>query len=453
MNLSNLKHIYFIGIGGIGMSALARYFRKSGAVVSGYDKVRTPLTEKLEKEGIPVIYEDDPGLLPDSIDLIIVTPAIPVNHKQLTYLSGECIPIRKRSEVLGAITKDKTTIAVAGTHGKTSVSSILAHILNHTGKKVSAFVGGIMKNYDSNVIFCCDPEILVVEADEYDRSLLSLNPTMAVITAMDADHLDVHGSRDSLVETFRKFTEKIDKKGHLIINEKIETNFIGHSVPRRYGFEKGSDYQITDYRIHKNQYEFDAKGPNDFSLKGVKFRIPGRFNLENALAAAAMAFLYGCKDGIKEALETYEGVKRRFDYRINLPGMVYIDDYAHHPEEIRACVNAVKELYPGKKITGIFQPHLFTRTRDFADEFAQSLDLLDDIILLDIYPARELPIEDVSSGLILEKMKNKSKQICSKEELTGIINDKEPEILLTIGAGDIDQMVEPIEQLLLKKYA
>lgn len=453
MNLKELKDIYFLGIGGIGMSALARYFLKAGVRVSGYDRVRTPLTEALEEEGIGVIYADDPGLLPENTDMVVYTPAIPKDQRQFVYLSSTGVPIFKRSEVLGMVTREKFTIAVAGTHGKTSVSSILAHILNFNGRKVTAFVGGIMKNYESNIILNDDPEIIVVEADEFDRSFLKLHPSIAIITAADADHLDIYGSKESMLETFREFAGNVDPAGHLIVNDKIGPGTFRHPHLHSYGFNDGSEFRISNYVITNHRLSFQAMLKNKVFLKDAGFRIPGRFNLENALAASAAAFLAGVEEGLCEALETYEGVQRRFDIRVNLPEIVFIDDYAHHPEEISACINAVKEMYPGKRITGIFQPHLYSRTRDFADGFAASLEQLDDIILLDIYPARELPIEHVSSKMILDKIKNTSRQLCARDALVETVKSKNPEVLLTLGAGDIDRLVEPIKEMLLRKYA
>ncbi|MBU2651627.1 MAG: UDP-N-acetylmuramate--L-alanine ligase [Bacteroidetes bacterium] len=451
MNLSNLHMVYFLGIGGIGMSALARYFHQAGVKVAGYDRVKTDLTAELEKEGINIHYEDDPSTLPSAIDLVVITPAIPWNHNELNQLKNQGTPVLKRSEILGLLTQGKSTLAVAGTHGKTTVSSMLAHILHSSGIPISAFIGGIMKNYNSNVVLEENPSWYIVEADEYDRSFLTLNPEIAIITAMDADHLDIYGDHGRLREAFLEFSKKIPDGGYLVINEKAGQLPADHIHSITYGFSLNSQVQVESYRIEDHRFVFDASGPGDFKLHDVRLQTPGRFNIENALAAAYAAFLAGCSTmDITNALESYTGVKRRFDYRVRTQDTVYIDDYAHHPEELKACILAVKELYPGKKVTGIFQPHLFSRTRDFAGEFAASLELLDDVILLDIYPARELPIEGVDSGMILDKIKRIPGMICPKKDVPGVIAEKKPEVLLTLGAGDIDLLVEPLQQLLTK---
>jgi len=451
MNLNNLHMVYFLGIGGIGMSALARYFHQAGVMVAGYDRVKTALTAELEKEGITIHYDDDPSMLPSAIDLAVLTPAIPWNHNELNQLKNQGTPVLKRSEVLGLLTQGKSTLAVAGTHGKTTVSSMLAHIMHSSGIRVSAFIGGIMKNYNSNVVLEENPSWYIVEADEYDRSFLTLNPEIAIITAMDADHLDIYGDHGRLREAFLEFSKKIPDGGYLVINEKAGELPAGHINSITYGFSPDSPAHIDDYRIEDHHFVFSASGPGDFKLHEVRLQTPGRFNIENALAAAYAAFLAGCSTiDIKHALESYTGVKRRFDYRVRTQDTVYIDDYAHHPEELKACILAVKELYPGKKVTGIFQPHLYSRTRDFAGEFAASLELLDEIILLDIYPARELPIEGVDSRMILDQISRVPGMICHKEDVPRVIAGKNPEVLLTLGAGDIDLLVEPLQQLLNK---
>jgi len=447
----NIKHIYFIGIGGIGMSALAKYFNVNGFKVSGYDRTPSHITEQLTCEGIPVFYVDDPALLPDAIDLVIYTPAIPKAHKQLNYfVEKECL-LKKRSEILGVITKDVYTIAVAGTHGKTTVSSIITHILKTADFDFMSFMGGIAKNYKSNFLSNKKNKIAVVEADEFDRSFLQLYPDIALISAMDADHLDIYGTLNNMVDAYNAFADQVKPQGQLILNTKTDV-LINNSVNQRfnYSINDNTSYKASNIEIKNGAYHFDIIKPNNLIIENLQLNIGGRHNIENTVAAVAVCKTLGVDDAlISKAISTYIGVERRFDVRINHKKLVYIDDYAHHPEELRMFILSVKEMYPDKNITGVFQPHLFSRTRDFCEGFAQSLDMLDAIILLDIYPARELPIEGVDAHLILNKIKTKNKMLCPKQNIVEELIARKTDVILTIGAGDIDALVEPIEKSFL----
>ncbi len=451
MDYSNLKHIYFLGIGGIGMSALARYFMYKEVSVSGYDRVSTRLTNKLQAEGMQIHFDDDPAKVPGDIDLVILTPAIPPENKELHYLKEVEIPILKRAEVLGELTRDHFTIAVAGTHGKTTISSMIAHILKEQNISLCAFVGGIMTNYDSNFLYTGDGRTMIVEADEFDRSFLKLQPDFALISAVDADHLDIYGDHDELKKNFSAFAGRIKKNGKLLINASVRIERNQKSISLQYSINKDCDYSAKNIIARNHLYHFDIFHASG-RIENIRLRLPGRHNVENALAAAAVALNLGVSEsGIKAALESYLGVKRRFEYRIKSEDLVFIDDYAHHPEEIRALVESLRNLYPSKKISGIFQPHLYSRTRDFAQGFADSLSLLDEVILLDIYPAREKPIEGVGSELIFDKITQEDKHLVSLDEILDWIRNKTFETLVTIGAGDIDKLVEPIEKILRKK--
>lgn len=445
--------MYFLGIGGIGMSALARFFLAVGKTVYGYDRMHTALVKDLISEGAHIHFSENTELIPKDIDLVIYTPAIQKSNIEFQFFLKQKCKISKRSEVLGLITKDHFTVAVAGTHGKTTITSIIAHILKTNNSKITAFIGGISKNYSSNLINTPDTEIFIVEADEYDRSFLALEPDIAVISSIDADHLDIYGSRDHLNESFQTFVSQIKAGGNLIsrkgikIFEESTINKLVYAIN-----DTDTDYFASNLKVDGSFYIFDLS-LNGLQINNIKSNIPGRHNIENCVAAAAVSHLFGVKPGIiKEALESYSGVERRFDIRINTGEFIYIDDYAHHPEEIKAVINSVRELFPGKKITGVFQPHLFTRTRDFANGFAQSLALIDEVILLDIYPAREAPIDGINSTMLLNKIDKKQKNLFSKDELLIKIKDLDTDILISLGAGDIDQLVKPIEQILLKKY-
>lgn len=434
------------------MSALARFFISLGKSVYGYDRIKTPLTDKLISEGARINFSENVKSIPEDTDLVIYTPAIQKTNLIFRYFREKGYKTFKRSEILGLITKGHFTIAVAGTHGKTTITSIITHILKQKNYKIAAFIGGISKNYSTNFISVENPEIFIVEADEYDRSFLSLAADIAIISAIDADHLDIYHSKENLDESFRLFVSNIKSGGSLILNSKIDLFEESEVSKFYYGLNiQSSDFYASNIRTKHTSNIFDLHlGKSD--LKNIRLKIPGKHNIENVVAAAAACSLLGV-DGrkIKQSIETYTGVERRFDIRLNTDKIVYIDDYAHHPEEIKAVINSVRELFPGKKICGIFQPHLYSRTRDFADDFAQSLSLLDEVLLLDIYPAREAPIKGIDSGIILNKIMIKDKLLLSKKELIKKISDLDTNILLSMGAGDIDQLTDTIEKTLVKR--
>lgn len=458
MSFDKINSVYFLGIGGIGMSALARYFKAAGKNVAGYDKTPTALTDELISEGIAIHFDDNMELVPAAFKqaspsvLIVFTPAVPVNHSEYAFFKLNGFNIKKRAEVLGMITEQQHTIAVAGTHGKTTTSTLIAHILRTAGIDCSAFLGGISQNYNTNLLLSKaigDP--VVVEADEYDRSFLTLHPDISVITSMDADHLDIYGDHKYMEESYRLFARQLKPGGKQVVKKAIREN-LGVQGVLTYSLEAGADFYAKNIRIENGSYHYDMVTPNGV-MEQLTLGLPGKHNVENSVAAAAAAMQAGVKEeAIRKALASFKGAKRRFDYQIKTGQLVFIDDYAHHPEELRACISSVKEMYPGKRLTGIFQPHLYTRTRDFADGFAKSLDLLDEAILLDIYPARELPIEGVSSAMLLEKMHSKNKGLCAKKDLVEEVCRRKPEVLLTLGAGDIDMLVEPLKKALLKLY-
>ncbi|HWB64987.1 MAG TPA: UDP-N-acetylmuramate--L-alanine ligase [Chitinophagales bacterium] len=455
-SLKDIKKVYFLGIGGIGMSALARYFKWLGADVSGYDKTPTHLTEELNKEGISIIFEDDLSQMPKDVDLVIYTPAIPKNHAGLNYYRDNSYELHKRSEVLGLISADKFTIAVAGSHGKTTVSAMIAHILTQSGFGCSAFLGGIAVNYNSNFL-AGQNDVVVVEADEFDRSFHRLSPDMAVITAVDTDHLDIYGSKEAIDEAFVEFANKISDEGFLVIKsqQSIEDKLPVLDKAFYSLHDDTADVYCTKYWVVEGGYLFNVSYYGE-ELTGYRINIGGFHNIENAIAAICIAKeLKITDDLIKQALASFKGIKRRFEIVYKNDKVVFIDDYAHHPEEIRVFLESVKELYPGKKVTAVFQPHLFTRTRDLATEFAKSLSLVNEVILLDIYPARELPIEGVTSELIFDKLTCNEKLLINKQELVDTIAKKQNgiEVLVTIGAGDIDKYVEGIKNILQKPVA
>lgn len=458
MNLNSITHIYFIGIGGIGMSALARYFKTLGKEVAGYDRTATTLTSQLIAEGMDIHFEDNVQLIPPAFKnknnndkiLVIYTPAIPKSHSELNYFNDNAFSVVKRSKVLGLIASANYTVAVAGTHGKTTTSSMIAHILHSSGVNIAAFLGGIAKNFNSNFVL---PQknnkiVNVVEADEFDRSFLTLFPNIAVISSMSADHLDIYGTHDELVRSYNTFAGQV--KEHLILKKGLKVSNVKADITT-YSLQSDADVHAKDITISNRSYKFNVMVGNHL-IKDLVLGLPGRHNIENAVAAIAVAFKLNIpEEKIREALATYSGVNRRFDYQIKTESLVFIDDYAHHPEELSAAISSVKELYSDKKITGVFQPHLFTRTRDFADEFAQSLSLLDEVILLDIYPARELPIEGVTSEIVFKKINCANKIMLSKEKLVEYVENHIPEVLLTLGAGDIDTCVLPLRNMLAKK--
>lgn len=448
MSLEKIHKVYFIGVGGIGMSALARYFIAIGKEVFGYDKTETILTNQLEKEGVNIHYTDSPSLIPSEIDLIVYTPAVPQDLKEYKHCWDKGYVMKKRSEVLGIITNESFTLAVAGTHGKTTTSSILAHLLKQS-IGCNAFLGGITKNYDSNVLLTENTENTVVEADEYDRSFLELHSNMAIITSMDADHLDIYGDHSKFLESFELFSSQISPGGSLILNKQLENKLTPACDVITYSISEKADYYLENIKVVDGYYVFSVQAQSGL-ISDIKFGLPGRHNVENAIAAIAAADqLKVSHQEIKSALESFKGIKRRFEYIIKKHDLVYIDDYAHHPEELKATISSVKELYPKNKITGVFQPHLYSRTKDFADDFAKSLDLLNELILLDIYPSREQPIEGVTSEMLLRKVTIKNKSISTKAELVSELRQRKLEVLLTMGAGDIDKLVEPIKNELL----
>ena len=444
MNLNSIHNVYFIGIGGIGMSALARYFKFVNKNVAGYDKTASPLTTELAILGIDIHYDDNPDLVKSydydlSNTLIVYTPAVPTDHNEYQYLLKAGFDIKKRSEVLGIITNDTFCLAVAGTHGKTTTSSILAHLLKETGTPFSAFLGGISEDFNSNFFFS-GTDNSVVEADEFDRSFLRLTPNVACITSMDADHLDIYGTNEALQESFRDFVNRIKPNGKLFVRNGLPLEGL------TYGIEDDSDYCIRNIRVEHGTYIFDLNTPEK-TLSDVKFNKPGRHNLLNGLVAFAMAVETGSPiHRLAKALETFKGVQRRFSYKIKEDEFVFIDDYAHHPTEISAVYDAISEMHPGKKVLAIFQPHLFSRTKDFGNEFATSLSKFDAIILLDIYPAREKPIEGITSEWLLEKIENPYKKVVKKADLIHQIRSQNPEVLVTMGAGDIGLEVEKIKK-------
>ena len=453
MNLNQIKNVYFIGIGGIGMSALARYFKAIGKNVSGYDKTETELTKDLSKQGIAIHFEDNIELIPADYyienTLVIITPAVPKSHSEWNYFLERDYEVSKRAEVLGIITKDTFCFAVAGTHGKTTTSGILGHILFESGVDVTAFVGGIVENYNSNLIGN-GKTITVVEADEFDRSFLHLHPDIACVTSMDADHLDIYGDKAAIEASFTEFADKVSDKSKLFVPrglplEGIQTEILSNIVTPSGAKDLFSAFNI---RISNSQYVFDVKTPTE-TIQNIEFGLPGKHNLMNALMALAMAKTFGIptKD-IANALRSFKGIKRRFSYQIKTEKLVYIDDYAHHPTEINAVHQAVRELYPNQKVLAVFQPHLFSRTKDFADDFAKSLAVFDEVILLEIYPARELPIEGITSGWLLDKIENSSKKLVQKNELIPAILESDTTVIVTIGAGDIGEMVSTIKNAL-----
>jgi UDP-N-acetylmuramate--alanine ligase len=445
MNLNQIQNVYFIGIGGIGMSALARYFKNIGKQVSGYDKTPTTLTKELIDSGIAIHFEDNIDLIPKEYfienTLVIITPAVPKTHAEWNYFLERDFHVKKRAEVLGIITKDTFCFAIAGTHGKTTTSSILGHILYETGADVTAFIGGIVENYNSNLIGD-GKTVTVVEADEFDRSFLHLHPNIACITSMDADHLDIYGTSDAIEASFLEFADKVEDKSKLFITKDLPLAGVTVAV------NEDAVYSAFNVRIEDGSYLFDIKTPKRVLLD-FRFGLPGKHNLMNALMAIAMAEIFGTPtEAIATALASFKGVKRRFSYQIKKEDLVYIDDYAHHPTEIDAVYQAVSELYPDKKVLAVFQPHLFSRTRDFADDFAKSLSHFNEIILMDIYPARELPIEGITSQWLLDKIDNQHKEIVSKENLIKAILKSNSQVIVTIGAGDIGEMVVSIKEAL-----
>ncbi|TDN84329.1 UDP-N-acetylmuramate--L-alanine ligase [Salegentibacter sp. 24] len=445
-DLNHIENIYFIGIGGIGMSALARYFKFQGKNVAGYDKTSTSLTRTLEAEDIVVVYDEQMNSVPSKFTdkehtLVVYTPAVPGEHQQLAYFKAQEFELKKRAAVLGLISKGKFTLAVAGTHGKTTTTAILGHLLKETGAKVTGFLGGISEDIQSNLILEGD-EVIVVEADEFDRSFLHLSPNIAAITSMDTDHLDIYGKKEELEHTFRQFARLVPENGTLFVKNGLALEGI------TLGIEDQADYSARNIKIENGSYHFDLITPAGV-IENLKFNLPGKHNLLNAITALAMAIQYGSPiPKLARALYSFKGVKRRFSYKIRSEKLVLIDDYAHHPAEIAAVNQAIREMHPGKKVLAVFQPHLFSRTRDFADDFGQSLALFDELLLLDIYPARELPMEGVTSSWLLDKVPSSPKKLIQIENIIEEIKRSNPEVVVLMGAGSIGEEVESIKNAL-----
>jgi UDP-N-acetylmuramate--alanine ligase len=452
IEINNIQRIYFIGIGGIGMSALARYFNAKGVAVSGYDKTPTTLTDQLINEGIKIHFEDSIELIDKAVQAVIFTPAVPKDHKELNYYIDHGYAVMKRSDILGAITKGSFNICVAGTHGKTTTSTMVAHILQHSGFGCNAFLGGIAVNYDSN-FWSSENNVCVVEADEYDRSFLKLSPDVAVLTAMDPDHLDIYGTAEAVEQAFIDFSSKI-KPGGVLISKfglKRSKDLKGDKQVHYSLQNKTADVFAADIKMENGSYRFNIVMKDaiaiGWKIENVLLNMGGMHNIENVVAAITVAHQLKIDDHkIREAVAAFKGVKRRFEYIVKKKEQVMIDDYAHHPEELRALITGAKALFSDKKCTVVFQPHLYTRTRDFAEGFGETLDLADEVILLPIYPARELPIEGVTSELILSKMKNVNKSVKSKEELLDWVKHNKRALLITAGAGDIDALVQRIKE-------
>jgi UDP-N-acetylmuramate--alanine ligase len=458
MNILDYKLYYFIGAGGIGMSALVRYFNHYGKTVYGYDKTETDLTRKLQDEGAQLHFDEDKALVKKLFSLyhkedilVIYTPAVPKDHAEFVYLQNEGYNLQKRAWVLGEITKQFRTIAIAGTHGKTTTTTLTTHILKTAGINCFAFLGGISQNYKTNLLLGDTNDkdaYVVVEADEYDRSFLTLHPYITVITSVDADHLDIYGDLNTMHQTYTQFASQVQKEGFLIVKKNVDNDLRLKDKRLVYSLNLDTEYSANSIEIIDGEFCYNINSPIE-PVSKVAIGLPGLHNVENSIAAVAVAQQLGIKgDVINKALRSFKGVKRRFDYRIKSKSIVYIDDYAHHPEELRAAITAAKQLYPDKKVTGIFQPHLFTRTRDFADGFAESLDLLDVCVLLEIYPAREKAIEGINSQMLLDKMKSKEKFLVKKENVLEFLKTHPPQVLMTLGAGDIDSLIEPIEKML-----
>jgi len=446
-NMKDIHTAYFVGIGGIGMSAIARFLNRRDVKVHGYDLTKTPLTEQLEAEGMTIHYEEDLTKIPDRVDLVVFTPAVPSEHKELQYFRSKGYPVKKRAEVLGMISKEKLTIGVAGTHGKTTTTSVLTHILRTGGVDCSAFLGGIAGNFESNYVHG-GGEWVVVEADEFDRSFLHLHPELAILTSMDADHLDIYGDPNSVTAGFNGFASQVKRK----IFHKEGLTVKTAAETEDYGIERGS-CKAVNVHVANGCMVFDYHSPKGI-IKDIEYTHPGLHNVENAVGAISIAKTLGVSNtDIKKALASFKGIKRRFEIIARTEHIVYIDDYAHHPEELKAAIAAARTFYPGQRLTGIFQPHLFSRTRDFADGFAEALDLLDEPVLIPIYPARELPITGVTSKMVFDKMVNPNKRLMSREEATDFYSSEKGlngvEVLMTLGAGNIDQLVPKIKKAVI----
>ncbi|MBO5156503.1 MAG: UDP-N-acetylmuramate--L-alanine ligase [Prevotella sp.] len=458
MKIEDIKAIYFVGAGGIGMSAIARFFIKKGTIVAGYDKTPSALTAQLIKEGMQIHYEDNVELIPQECRkkescLVVYTPAIPAEHTELCYFRNNGFEVQKRAQVLGTLTHSMKGLCVAGTHGKTSTSTMCAHIMHQSHVGCNAFLGGISKNYNTNYIFGSD-KYVVIEADEFDRSFHWLRPWMSVITATDPDHLDIYGTKEAYLESFRHYSTLIQPGGALIIHKGLEMKDQLQDGVRRYEYSRDEgDFHAENIRIANGGITFDFVSPIE-SVSNVELGQPIPINIENGVAAMAMAQLNGCTaDELREGMKTYRGVDRRFDFRIKTDRLVFLSDYAHHPKEILQSARSLRELYKDKKITAMFQPHLYTRTRDFYKDFADALSILDRVVLLDIYPARELPIEGVTSKLIYDNLaENVEKVMIKKDEVMDYVKDNDFEVLVVLGAGDLDNQTDDIADTLRMKY-
>jgi len=453
--LSDITSVYLIGIGGIGMSALARCFAHRGAAVAGYDRTPSPLTDRLQAEGIAVNFDAAVEAIPQKFlrkdgTLVVYTPAIPAGHAQLEYFRANGFEVAKRAEVLGLLSEDYRTVAVGGTHGKTTTSSILTHLLRTSSLSCNAILGGISADYETNYLSSGRSHLMVTEADEYDRSFLQLHPHIAIITSVDADHLEIYGSAAQMVDGFRAFAERVPDSGFLIHRAGLPMDGLDSEAKRfTYAVGDTADFHADNVHVVDGRFTFDLTFPEGEKWTGLVLGIPGRHNVENAVAAIAAATMLGVTESeIRSALASCKGVQRRFEVHVNTPTAAYVDDYAHHPAELDACISAARELFPNRRLTGIFQPHLFTRTRDHLDGFAQSLSKLDELILLDIYPARELPIEGVNSTVLLDRVPMNRKTLLRKEEVISYLETQRPDVLLTMGAGDIDRLVERVKELM-----
>ena len=458
MNISEIKAVYFVGAGGIGMSAIIRYFLSKNVKVAGYDKTPSALTEQIKKEGADIHYEDNVSLIPELYKdpqntLIVYTPAVPESHSELTYFRNNGFEIMKRARVLGEITNHSKGLCIAGTHGKTTTSSMVAHLLKQSQIDCNAFLGGVLKNYGSNLMLSEKSDFTVIEADEFDRSFHWLSPYIAVITSADPDHLDIYGTAEAYKESFDKFTSLISSGGALIMRKDVNVTPRLKDGVRLYTYSAmdGGDFHADNVKVGNGEIHFDFIG-SDVRINGINLGVPVKVNVENGVAAIAVALLSGANpEEIKDAMASFAGPKRRFDFILKKDNIVLIDDYAHHPVELEQSILSVKELYIGRKVTGVFQPHLYSRTNDFADDFAKSLSLLDELVLLDIYPAREEPIPGVTSEIIFDKVTIKDKILCKKDELCRLLEKGKYEVVLMVGAGDIDRLIEPVKNILDKK--
>lgn len=451
------RNIYFLGIGGIGMSALARYFKAKGFAVAGYDRTPSELTRELEREGISIHYEDDLQLIPSefrdkSETLVVFTPAVPQTMGEFVWLRDNGFEIMKRSQVLGEVTRMQRAICISGTHGKTTTSTMTSHLLHNSHVECNAFLGGISKNFSRNLLLSEKSDLVVVEADEYDHSFLTLSPYMAVVTAVDADHLDIYGTEENYRKGFEDFTSLIVPGGVLLMKKGLPIQPRLQKDVRLYTYSVNEgDFHAENIRIGGGEIIFDFVTPERV-IPDIALGVPVYVNIENGIAAMTMAYLNGVtEEEIRKAMKSFAGVKRRFDFHIKSADFAFLDDYAHHPAELKSSIESVRALYPGKRICGVFQPHLFTRTRDFADDFAKSLSMLDELVLLEIYPAREKPIEGVDSQMLLDKVSIQDKMLCAKSELVDCLSQKNFDVLLMVGAGDLDLLIPDVEKMLLKK--